>query len=378
MSQFPVSLTVVTAALVASLGTAGCVNKSSNQAKVKGAEPVASPLCDGNPLADFMLMPSTKTFDSASFDWPALPPKSRNPDVPEPKRTVRAASAKEGVLLQVCLSPDYSQVTKLVRVAIRLEMNRNTTSETFSVSPSEPPEIKGVEKAIFGDPSELLIEASDARTETKIFLKGWANGGDPIVTAEAHYSTTYGDAVTLSPTLAGKLELGNPFTDYSPECGLWSLLRKKYVLGTATIRTRECHTFSDGMDMRLIRFLEVRVEDTNPALPGGKLERTLTGADVDLSKPQGERPFDFKTYHHGGFPWFYLNLPEATYAMMSQPVGAGGARPQYEIFFKDSQMIFGKYRTRYGTQPFSEPAPFSCGRAFPMWHGDEDCLDGAR
>lgn len=243
---------------------------------------------------------------------PTLPPALIDPNNLIAGPGERFAST---ITLELCVSGDDRAELKQVVQKIESAAGPSESSpvQYFTIVLHPQAVVRGLEKALFGDTSELLI----------VLPYGWGDGfklagfGD----ADSHFAyygqgkiTPDGPEIKNSVVVVGKFEAGegfgadDPNTCAPPTRMNLSTQEIKTATGKIKIQLQGCVWLSFGTNK--ILWKKVTVNDSRA--PGAAKGKDFL---IERGKEPAGSSFDYDTIHHNACTSYVLKLPHAVYAL---------------------------------------------------------------
>ena len=177
--------------------------------------------------------------------------------------------------------------------------------------------VKGLDQALLGDVSKLLIDVGipDEWDETEVNgtrIRGVVDGpSSAVITINGKYSASGRYESTASMGLIGDLQLGDVLGSSICHGQLGSKAAATWTMDTATFVAELCTGLGGGITTSY-EFQKITVTDTSPEVP-----EALRGKAIELDKQALAPVLRMKFLHHNGCDSFVLNVPQldSTYAM---------------------------------------------------------------
>ncbi|MGE0172497.1 MAG: hypothetical protein AB7T49_06930 [Oligoflexales bacterium] len=226
------------------------------------------------------------------------------------------------VRIDACLN-ETSQESRLYQVIARPVVASQFEPPLFQrMRPGTDAIINGLDEAVFGDASKILIT-----------IPMWGTDAFRIATTEKYTYAVEGKKLedgkikTSSSISVGQLVQGDPFSDSGSGCTSGEslkVIRSNIAtdVGKVTIETLTCESFTFGTFHH--RWQEIRIRDTGLDKENGNKTFSLKVGDGDPSHSYEER-----TVHHNACTSVVIKLAHATYAYTTkaQPGNLGGGGP---------------------------------------------------
>ena len=177
--------------------------------------------------------------------------------------------------------------------------------------------VKGLDQALFGDVSKLLIDVGipDEWDESEVSgtrIRGVVDGqSSAVITINGKYSANGRYEATASMGLIGDLQLGDVLGSSTCQGHFSSKATATWTMDTASFTAELCTGLGGGITTSY-EFQKITVTDTSPEVPSA-----FRGKAIELDKEALAPILRMKFLHHNGCDSFVLNVPQldSTYAM---------------------------------------------------------------